>query len=151
MATSTIAQLRTNVGTWTNSQGTTYFKNNVALANGVQGTSLSQSETPPYGVGDEVEYEERRNQHGTTLKIRKAGGNFGQGGGNRYNGGANKHASIMRQNAMRTAAMMLGEGRSLHEYQTRAAELIAYFEGTPSQVQAAPQFVETRTESQPFL
>ena len=139
--------MRENVGQWTASDGTTFYKNNVQLENGVQGETLSKSPTPPYSVGDEVEYEERRGQNGTRLKLRKpsqyGNGGYGGGGGNRND---NKGPRIMRQTAMKVAAHIVGQGKGFGEYVQVADMLVKYFEGQePSQQQAPPpQQVETR-------
>lgn len=152
MATSKIAQLRENVGQWTASDGTTFYKNNVQLENGVQGETLSKSPQPPYAVGDEVEYEERRSQHGTRLKLRKPSG-YSNGG---YNGGGNdaKGPRIMRQSAMKVAAMMLGAGKPFQEYVNAAESCVKYFEQGVQQAQQAPQvetrYTQTSTNEMPF-
>ena len=152
--TGKIAQMRENVGTWTTPSGDTLYKNNIALENGVQGTSLSKTPKPPYEVGEEIEYQENKNRDGgTRLKIRKAGAsqyNGNSGGGGSYNG--SKSEIIARQNAMRTAALMLGSGKAFHEYQQTAMQLIHFFEnGEAKKQQPHGEFVETRTEPSPFL
>ena len=158
MNTSKIADLRENVGTWTASDNSTFYKHNVQLENGIQGQAFGKSPNAPYQVGDLVEYEEKRTQNGTRLKIRKPseGGNFSKGGNyNRGGGNPARDGRIMRQTAMKVAAQIVGPGGSWDKYKAVADMAVAYFEGNtadaPQQIEAQAQPPqETRTNPAPF-
>lgn len=147
MNTAKIELLRENVGTWTAPDGKVFFKHNVQLDNGTQGTALGQSETAPYSVGDSVTYTQTTNQDGSTrLKIKKEGGNF-SGNSSSYSRrpeDPEKAAKIMRQTAMKIAPLIVGAGQPWEKYKQVADQLVHYFNGTPQPI--APQ-VETRTET----
>ena len=147
MNTAKIELLRENVGTWTAPDGKVFFKHNVQLDNGTQGTALGQNETAPYSVGDSVTYTETNNPDGSTrLKIKKEGGNYSgnSGGYSKRQEDPEKAARIMRQTAMKIAPLIVGAGQSWEQYKKVADQLVNYFNGTPQSV--APQ-VETRTET----
>jgi len=79
MATSKIQSVVKTETTWQGQSGTMYDYQ-VQLEDGSAGIASSTSpESPPYGVGDEVEYTSTTNQYGTKLRIKKAGG-FQSGG-----------------------------------------------------------------------
>lgn len=164
MQTSKVAQLRENVGTWTAPDGTQFYKHNAQLENGVQGEVLGRSPQAPYAVGDEVQYEEKRTQNGTRLKLRKHNPQYNNGG---YNGGGssndNRGPRIMRQTAMKVAAHIVGEGKHFSEYVAVADLCVKYFEhgsAAPQQAQQAPppqqapqvetRYVQSTTEGLPF-
>lgn len=77
-----------------------FFKLEVRFDNGDFGTAFAKSQTPPYAVGDEVEYS--KNEKGT-VKIQRPN-SFGGGG---YTPSAPKtderSASIIRQVALKSA------------------------------------------------
>lgn len=144
--TSKIAQLRENVRTWNSPDGTLFYVHNVQLENGVQGSAFGKSPNAPYQVGDSVQYEEKRTNDGTRLKIRKESQyNSGQGYAPR-GGNPEKEARIMRQSAMKIAAEIVGEGKHFSEYVAVANNCIKYFtEGQAGQQQQQQQPpVETR-------
>jgi hypothetical protein len=52
----------------------------VVLDNGIEGVANAKNFPPPYGEGDEVEYEANENQYGILLKVKRAdSGDFGGG------------------------------------------------------------------------
>ena len=77
------------------------FKLEVRFDNGDFGTAFAKSQTPPYAVGDEVEY--TKNEKGT-VKIQRPNS---YGGGSSYTPSAPKtderSASIIRQVALKSA------------------------------------------------
>lgn len=84
-----------------------FYKLEVRFENGDFGTAFAKSQTPPYAVGDEVEY--TKNDKGT-LKISKQnnfGGYNGGNGGSFANtskvSGDERSASIIRQVALKAA------------------------------------------------
>lgn len=146
MQSSKIAQLRENVRTWNSPDGTLFYVHNVQLENGVQGSAFGKSPNAPYQVGDAVQYEEKRTQDGTRLKIRKESA-YNEGGGN-YKSAANpeREVRIMRQSAMKVAAEMLGAGKPFGEYVAVAESCIKYFQGgTQGQAANVQPPVETRS------
>jgi len=149
MQSSKIAQLRENVSTWNSPDGTTFHVHNVQLENGVQGTAFGKNPNAPYQVGDAVQYEEKRGQDGTRLKIRKEG-NYQQGGGyGSRPANPEKETRIMRQSAMKIAAEIVGSGKHFSEYVAVAENCIKYFRNGTGQPEAqaaqqAPPPVETR-------
>ncbi|MAP81915.1 MAG: hypothetical protein CL526_12610 [Aequorivita sp.] len=149
MQTSKIAQLRENVRTWTSPDGTKFFVHNVQLENGVQGSAFGKSESAPYQIGDEIQYEEKRTNDGTRLKIRKAG-QYNAGGYGSRPANPEKEMRIMRQSAMKIAAQMVGAGQHFSNYVNAAEECIKYFQNgaqystPPVPNQHQPQ-IETRT------
>ena len=57
-----------------------FKKITVILDNGVEGVANAKNFPPPYGPGDEVEYEANENQYGILLKVKRAdSGDFGGG------------------------------------------------------------------------
>jgi hypothetical protein len=146
MQTSKIAQLRENVGTWNASDGTLFYKHNVQLENGVQGQALGKSPNAPYQVGDAVEYEEKRTQDGTRLKIRKPSQGGGGYGGGQRSGGNNpqRDGRIMRQTAMKVAAHIVGEGKHFSEYVNVANQCVKYFESDTNTAATPPVDMQTR-------
>jgi len=58
--------------------GETTFTFRIVLEDNVIGEAASKSTTPPYAVGDMVEYEATPGQYGNKLKIKKVGGFTGQ-------------------------------------------------------------------------
>jgi hypothetical protein len=79
------------------------FKLEVRFDNGDFGTAFAKSQTPPYSVGEEVEY--TKNEKGT-VKIQRANA-FGGGGGYTPSaapkGNDDRSASIIRQVALKSA------------------------------------------------
>ena len=79
------------------------FKLEVRFDNGDFGTAFAKSQTPPYNVGDEVEY--TKNEKGT-VKIQRPN-SFGGGGGYTPSaaprGNDDRSASIIRQVALKAA------------------------------------------------
>ena len=78
------------------------FKLEVSFDNGDFGTAFAKSQTPPYNVGDEVEY--TKNEKGT-VKIQRPN-SFGGGGGytpSAPKGNDERSASIIRQVALKAA------------------------------------------------
>ena len=79
------------------------FKLEVRFDNGDFGTAFAKSQTPPYAVGDEVEY--TKNEKGT-VKIQRPN-SFGGGGGYTPSaaskGNDDRSASIIRQVALKAA------------------------------------------------
>lgn len=144
MQNSKIAQLRENVRTWNSPDGTLFYVHNVQLENGVQGSAFGKSPNAPYQVGDAVQYEERRTNDGTRLKIRKESSYQGGGYSGRH-GNPDKEQRIMRQSAMKVAAEIVGQGKHFSEYVAVAENCIKYFKNGNgnSQGQNAPA-VETR-------
>ena len=73
MATSKIQTVVKTDNTWQGQSGTMYDYE-VTMEDGSAGIASSTSpDSPPYGVGDEVEYTSTTNKFGTKLRIKKAG------------------------------------------------------------------------------
>ena len=126
MQNSKIAQLRENVRTWNSPDGTLFYVHNVQLENGVQGSAFGKSPNAPYQVGDAVQYEERRTNDGTRLKIRKES-TYQNGGYSGRQANPDKEQRIMRQSAMKVAAEIVGQGKHFSEYVAVAENCIKYF------------------------
>ena len=88
MPISKIVSVR-KVREWTTGEGKVVYGQEVSLGDGIVGEANSMAPVPPYGVGDEVEYEIVREFRGVPqLKIKKAqaGGYQGGSGGFRKGG-----------------------------------------------------------------
>tara|TARA_R100000654_G_scaffold2070_1_gene7593 strand:- start:2636 stop:3031 length:396 start_codon:yes stop_codon:yes gene_type:complete len=73
MATSKIQTVVKTDNTWQGQSGTMYDYE-VTMEDGSAGIASSTSpDSPPYGVGDEVEYTSTTNKYGTKLRVKKAG------------------------------------------------------------------------------
>ena len=73
MATSKIQTVVKTDNTWQAPSGT-MFDYEVTMEDGSAGIASSTSpDSPPYGIGDEVEYTSTTNKFGTKLRIKKAG------------------------------------------------------------------------------
>lgn len=113
MTKSKVENLQGN-GTWEGQFGTMYSFN-IELADGTYGEVNSKSETPPYGVGDEVWYEvKQETSFGKKLKVSTqdpaARGSYA-GGGARV--GARKEDPALQKRienswALQTAVQVLG-------------------------------------------
>jgi len=117
METSKIKSVTKTDNTW-NGQSGTMYDYDVEMEDGATGIASSTSaESPPYGVGDEVDYSKTANSYGTKLRIKKAGGDFGGGGGYKQNPETQKR--IENSWAIQTAIAILGgceSGVSFEDY-----------------------------------
>ena len=107
METSKIQSVTKTDKTW-NGQSGPMYDYVVVMDDSTTGTASSTSpESPPYAVGDEVEYTKTENSFGTKLRIKKAGGGFGGSGGG-FKPNSTTQRNIENSWAIQTAVQILG-------------------------------------------
>lgn len=122
--------------TWTSQDGKTFYKQQVTLADGTTGTSLTANPEAPYTAGDEVEVTTKQTKHGIQFSIRKQNDNpptFKPGGSFRSGNDPGKGLAIARQSSLKAAVGILGEGKPVEQYLQLAERITQYVQNGPEQ------------------
>lgn len=128
--------------TWTSQDGKTFYKQQVVLADGTTGTSLTANPEAPYSAGDEVEVTTKQTKHGIQFSIRKqqeGPTTFKPGGGYRGGNDPGKALAIARQSSLKAAVGILGEGKPVEQYLQLAERITQYVQNGPQQAAPQPQ------------